>query len=222
MSAIRSLLFLPPILISRKTRPILLRWKSKNCRVLLDVQAKPAEFRRPEQRSGADPPGLWRRRCRVPRCRSYRRTRAYRRPAFRPYRWKPAAPSAATMPRAAFSNCMRRQSGRTAFRNCSRACSGIAPSGIHIHESACRRRLRRPRRALSRGRAGLRCRQEIQPPGEMDRRPARAFDRGQSLAQQVHKIRAAVDTDGVILGIDDVYFTTRALMCAPMRRASCT
>ena len=59
---------------------------------------------------------------------------------------------------------------------------GIPLSGIHVHEFACRRRLRHPRRALSRGCSGLRRRQKIQPAGEMDRRPARAPDRGQSFA----------------------------------------
>jgi len=39
--------------------------------------------------------------------------------------------------------------------------------------------------------------------------------------QQLHRIRAAVDANGVILAIDDRYFTTRALMCARTRRASC-
>ena len=47
---------------------------------------------------------------------------------------------------------------------------------------ACRRRFRHPRRALSRRRPGLRRRQKVQPAGEVDRGPARASDRGQSLA----------------------------------------
>ena len=47
---------------------------------------------------------------------------------------------------------------------------------------ACGRRLRHPRRALSRGRAGLRRRHAARPAGEMDRGPARAPDRRQSFA----------------------------------------
>ena len=50
---------------------------------------------------------------------------------------------------------------------------------------ACGRRLRHPRRALSRGRAGLRRRHAAQPPGEVDRGPARAPDRRQSFAPAV-------------------------------------
>ena len=86
----------------------------------------------------------------------------------------------------------------------------------------CRRRFRRARRALSRGRAGLRRGEKIQSRGEMDRGPPRASDRGQSFAPAAAPIRAAVDDNGVILAIDDRISTTRALMCAPTRRASCT
>ena len=83
---------------------------------------------------------------------------------------------------------------------------GIAPSGIHIHESHVG--------------GGFGVRGELYPEDVLvcvaDKkfnRPVKWIeDRREHLIaanhsrQQVHKIRAAVDTDGVILGIDDVYF----------------
>ena len=71
---------------------------------------------------------------------------------------------------------------RTATRNCCRACSASPPSSHPRLRVPCRRRLRHPRRALSRGRAGLRRRDAARPAGEMDRGPARASDRRQSFA----------------------------------------
>ncbi len=59
---------------------------------------------------------------------------------------------------------------------------GLPPSSVHVHEVGCRRRFRHPWRTLSRGRFGLCRREKIQSAGKMDRRPARAPDRGQSLA----------------------------------------
>ena len=51
-----------------------------------------------------------------------------------------------------------------------------APSAISLHEFPCRRRFRRPRRALPGGRAGLdRC-DAARPTGEMDRGSSRASD----------------------------------------------
>ena len=62
---------------------------------------------------------------------------------------------------------------------------GLPPSSIQLYEFSRRRRLRHPRRNLSRGRFGLRRRQTAQPAGKMDRRPARASDRRQSLAPAI-------------------------------------
>ncbi len=56
----------------------------------------------------------------------------------------------------------------------------VVGAGLRV---ARRRRLRHPRRALSRGRAGLRRGAAARAPGEMDRGPARAPDRGQPFAQ---------------------------------------
>ena len=57
-----------------------------------------------------------------------------------------------------------------------------SPSAYQRLRVACRRRLRHPRRALSRGRAGLRRRDAARPAGQMDRGPARAPDLRQPFA----------------------------------------
>ena len=83
---------------------------------------------------------------------------------------------------------------------------GIAPSGIHIHESHVG--------------GGFGIRGELYPEDVLVcvaakrlSRPVKWIeDRREHLIaanhsrQQVHKIRAAIDSDGVIIGIDDVYF----------------
>ena len=71
----------------------------------------------------------------------------------------------------------------------------------------CRRRIRHPRRALPGGRAGLRGCLEIPPPGEMDRGPARAPDRRQSLAPAASSCpRRRSIAHGHILAIEDEFF----------------
>src|ERR1700677_1941732 len=83
---------------------------------------------------------------------------------------------------------------------------GIAPSGIHVHESHVG--------------GGFGIRGELYPEDVLVcvaakrlKRPVKWIeDRREHLIaanhsrQQVHKIRAAVDANGVILGIDDIYF----------------
>ena len=59
---------------------------------------------------------------------------------------------------------------------------GRPPSSVQCYEFACRRRLRHPRRTLSRGRAGLRRGDASRPSDKVDRGPARAPDRRQPLA----------------------------------------
>src|SRR5216683_1091945 len=63
-----------------------------------------------------------------------------------------------------------------------RAHASSQPRERALVRRPCRRRLRNPRRALSRGRAGLPRRAAARSPGEMDRGPPRAPDRGQSFA----------------------------------------
>ncbi len=95
---------------------------------------------------------------------------------------------------------------------------GRDPSTVHLYRGPCRRRLRHPRRALSRGRAGLRRRAAARPAGEMDRGPARAPDRRQSFAPaaaqgarrgrrgRAHSRPSTTNSS-----------TTRAATCAPTR-----
>ena len=80
---------------------------------------------RPRHRAGDHPPGLWRRRCCVPR--GARTSSSSNSPSagIPACRWRRAAPSAATTPRAAFSNCTAPPRCRTAIRNCCRACSAF-------------------------------------------------------------------------------------------------
>ena len=83
-----------------------------------------------------------------------------------------------------------------------------------------RRRLRHPRRALSRGRAGLRRRAAARPAGEMDRGPARASDRRQSLAPAApSRPRRGRRATAASSASTTSSSTTRAPMCAPTARA---
>ncbi len=177
----------------------------------------------PQQRSGDHPPGLWRRRCGVPHAPRTSSSSSLPSAGIPACRWRRAAPSAATTPRAAFSNCTAPPRCRTAIRNCCRACSAFRRAAIHVHESHVG--------------GGFGIRGELYPEdvlvcvaakkfnraGEMDRGPARASDRGQSFAPAVaqdprrgrrrrrhprHR-RSSIST-------------TRAPMCAPTPRAWCT
>ena len=138
-------------------------------------------------------------------------------------RSKPAARSAATMPRAALLEL--HGAAKVPHRNQELLSRMLKHSAERdpCPRVACRRRLWHSRRALSRRRAGLRRREKIQPAGEMDRGPARAPDRGQSFtpagAQDPRRGRCRRrDPRHRRSSIS----TTRAPMCAPMRRASCT
>ena len=160
----------------------------------------------PRQRGGIDPPGLWRRRRRVPRPPRISSRSSLRSAGIPACRWKRAARSAATTPRAAFWNCTAPPRCRTAIRNCCRACSGIPPSASMSTKSHVG--------------GGFGIRGEIYPEDVLVCVAAKRFnapvkwieDRREHLIaanhsrQQMHKIRAAVDDDGVILAIDDVYF----------------
>ena len=99
----------------------------------------------------------------------------------------------------------------------------LTPSSHPRARVACRRRLRHPRRALSRGRAGLRRRHAARPAGEMDRGPARASHRRQSFAPAAapHPRRRSTAKAASSPSTTSTS-TTRAPMCAPTPRASCT
>ena len=77
---------------------------------------------------------------------------------------------------------------------------GLPPIAAASLRGPCRRRLRHPRRALSRGRAGLRRGAAPRPAGQMDRGPARAPDRRQPFAPAASTASAPRSTrDGRIL-----------------------
>ena len=97
--------------------------RSKNCRHCSTPGRAGGVFGRAFERGGGDPPGLWRRRRGISHRSSHRRARAWRSAGIPACRWKRAAPSAATTPRAALSNCMAPPKCRIAIRNCCRACS---------------------------------------------------------------------------------------------------
>ncbi len=135
----------------------------------------------PRQRGGDHPPGLWRRRCGVPHGAARRRARARHRPPFR----RAAGDARRHRPlrrRARHSRTARRRQGAAPQSGTAVAHARLAAELDPCLRIPCRRRLRHPRRDLSRGRAGLRRRQAIQASGEMDRGPARASDRRQSFA----------------------------------------
>ena len=196
MSASRSPRCSPKIPMWPRTPPISSPWRSRNCRSLLDADARAGRILvRPQHRGGHHPSRLRRRRCGVPVRAHDRRARARHRPALRRAAGSARRASAATTPRATSWNCTAPPRCRTATATCSRACSSRTPSSVHVHEVACRRRLRHPRRALSRGRAGLRRRHAPRAAGEMDRGPARAPDRRQPFAPAAppHPRGAATD-----------------------------
>ena len=224
MSAIRSRSCSPRIPTSRRTRPISSPWRSRSCRSLLAAEAEPGEFS-PGRNTEVDdhPPGLRRRRRGVSRRARWSSSSSSRSAATPACRWRRAARSAATTP----SRDMLELHGAAKVPHRNRdllvAHARAQPVVDPRARSPCRRRLRHPRRALSGGRAGLRRRHAARPAGEMDRGPARASDRRQPFApaaapdpRRRSTPRAASSRSTTTSS------TTRAPMCAPMRRASCT
>ena len=99
----------------------------------------------------------------------------------------------------------------------------IPPSRNSCPRIPRRRRLRHPRRALSRGRAGLRRRDTVQSPGEMDRGPPRASDRRQSFAPAIASRSAPRSMPTATSSPSTTCIsTTTAPMCAPMPHEWCT
>ena len=131
-------------------------------------------------------------------------------------RWRRAAPSAATTPRATCWNCTARRKFRTAIARRSAAMLNAQSVGAARARKPCRRRLRHPRRTLSRGRAGAGRGHAVRPAGEMDRGPARAPDVRQSRApaapSRAHRSRQRRSS----FSASRMRFsTTRALISAP-------
>ena len=126
--------------------------------------------------------------------------------------------------RARYAGAVRRRQGAAPQpRRSSPRCSAAAADVGASVRRPCRRRLRRARRALSRGCAGLpRARMRLGRPVKwIEDRHEHLIATNHS-RQQRHHIRAAVDADGRILGSTTSSFTTRAPMCAPTARASPT
>ena len=123
MSASRSPRYLPPTPISPRTPPIWSPPRSRNCRRCSTRKPRRPSFRRDipvRRRSSAKATATSMRSCATRRMWSKSSLRSAGIPACR---WRRAAPSAATTPRAAFSNCTAPPKCRTASRNCCRACS---------------------------------------------------------------------------------------------------
>ena len=109
------------------------------------------------------------------------------------------------MRRATSWKCTAPPRCRTGTATGSRACWAAAGRGAALR-GPCRRRLRHSRRNLSRRRAGLRGRAEIQTADQMDRGPARAPDRRQSFAPAASPRPRRDRNEGRILGIEDEFF----------------
>jgi aerobic carbon-monoxide dehydrogenase large subunit len=78
-----------------------------------------------------------------------------------------------------------------------------------------RRRVRRARRALPRRFSRLpRC-NAIRAAGQMDRGPARAFDGRNHSREQRHHARAAVDADGQVLALEDIFYLDQGAYVPP-------
>ena len=113
-----------------------------------------------QQRGGDHPPGLWRRRCRVPHAPSTSSKSSLPSAGIPACRWRRAAPSAVYD--ASRGILELHGAAKVPHRNqelLSRMLK-IPPSGDPRPRIPCRRRLRHPRRALSRGRSGLRRREK--------------------------------------------------------------
>ena len=141
---------------------------------------------------------------------------SFRSAAIPACRWKRAAPSRATTKRATFWKCTAPPRCRTGTAITLAQMLGRRRDIRPALRGPCRRRLRHSRRNLSRGRAGLRRRAEIPPSDQMDRGPARAPDRGQSLAPAAaprarrHRRARATSSPSTTN-----FSTTTAPICAP-------
>ena len=177
----------------------------RNCRSLRCLGARRRFRQRSDDRADDMPPGLRRRRCRLPQLRPHRRNRCRHRPPFRRRRSKRAARSAATTPRATFSNFMAPPRSRTERESLARM-FGRSTAAVHCYEGHVG--------------GGFGVRGEIYPEdilvlrrgacagpsGEMAGRSPRTHDRGQSLAPAAASHSRRGRREGHLLGIDDRFF----------------
>ena len=150
---------------------------------LLDARAEPGEFSPGrDTEAGCPRAGLRRHRggVRAPRIRSSSWTSPIGRHSGVPLETRGAIGRYDAVARRA--GTARRRQGAAPEPRAARAHARPAAGVGACYESPRRRRLRHPRRALSRGRAGLRRGDAARPAGEMDRGPPRASDRRQSFA----------------------------------------
>ena len=102
--------------------------------------------------------------------------------------------------------CTARPRCRIGTATASRRCSACDARQSAFVRGPCRRRLRHPRRTLSGGRAGLRRRAAFRRPVKWIEDRREHLIAANHSRQQQHRIRAAIDADGRILGIDDEFF----------------
>ena len=138
---------------------------------------------RPRHRSDDPDPGLWRRRGGVQIRGAYRRMHAHVSgrhsgvPLEMPRRDRPLRRLARR------AGAARRRQGAAPEQGADRADAQPRAGFGAVLRVPCRRRLRHPRRDLSRGHPGLRRGDALRAAGEMDRGPPRAPDRRQPFAQ---------------------------------------
>ena len=174
---------------------------------LLRAEEEPGEFEPGRSTEAGDgPQGIRRPRCGLPqRARDGRRS-SFASGAIPACRSRPAAPSGVMTAPARCSNCMARPRCRIGIATRSPACSGCPPSRVHLYEGHVG--------------GGFGIRGELYPEDVLVcaaalrfRRPVKWIeDRREHLIaanhsrQQLHRIRAAIDAEGRILGIDDEFF----------------
>ena len=194
------------------------RSRSRNCRVLLDASAPPGEFdagRSTEAGGGGEI--LRRRRGGVPRRARRGRARPRDRAAFRRADGNARRHRALRRGARRAGAARRRQGAALEPRQHRPHARPRAVDGASVR-GPCRRRLRHSRRALSRGRAGVRRGAAARPAGEMDRGPARAPDRRQPFAPAAPPgPRRGRCATAAFSRSTTSSSTTRAAMCAPTR-----
>ena len=219
MSASRSRWFSPKMLTSPKTPPIWSSVEIEPLPTIMHATEEPGDLRaRPDHRAQRAPQRLWRCRRRLPRRACHRLARAFGRPAQRRADGDPRRHCALRRGARRAGNARRRQGAALEPRRARADARPRAGLGAALR-GPCRRRLRHSRRALSRGRAGLRRRAELQAAGQMDRGPARASDRGQSFARADAIACGRRSTRTATSSASTTnFFTTTAPICARTRR----
>ena len=183
MSASRSPRCSPRTLTSPRTPPISSPWRSRSCRRCSTRATSPAS-----SRSAATPRRRSSRRAMATskRCSSPRRTSSSCKLTSGRHSGVPLECRGAHRPLrrlARHSGTARRRQGAAPEQGADRAHAQPRAGVGAVLRVPCRRRLRHPRRDLSRGHPGLRRGDAVRAAGEMDRGPPRASDRRQPFAQ---------------------------------------